>query len=242
MAEGTILILGATGAVGAALARRVAARGLRPALVARDAGRLAALAAEIPGSIAIPADVEDAVALRAAVAAAGAPLAGLAYCVGSIALKPLKRVTEADMLSAFRLNALGAMLAVQAAQDALAAGKGAVVLFSSIAARAGFTNHAAIAAAKGAVEGLTVALAAELAPAIRINCIAPSLTRSTMAAPLLANAQMAEAIAKQHPIPRLGEGEDAAALADFLLSEQAGWITGQIMAVDGGRSTVRSRG
>ena len=242
MAEGTILILGATGAVGAALARRVAARGLRPALVARDAGRLAALAAEIPGSIAIPADVEDAAALRAAVAAAGTPLAGLAYCVGSIALKPLKRVTEADMLSAFRLNALGAMLAVQAAQDALAAGKGAVVLFSSIAARAGFTNHAAIAAAKGAVEGLTVALAAELAPVIRINCIAPSLTRSTMAAPLLANAQMAEAIAKQHPIPRLGEGEDAAALADFLLSEQAGWITGQIMAVDGGRSTVRSRG
>jgi NAD(P)-dependent dehydrogenase (short-subunit alcohol dehydrogenase family) len=242
MAEGTILILGATGAVGAALARRVAARGLRPALLARDAGRLAALAAEIPGSIAIPADVEDAAALRAAVAAAGTPLAGLAYCVGSIALKPLKRVTEADMISAFRLNALGAMLSVQAAQDALAAGQGAVVLFSSIAARAGFTNHAAIAAAKGAVEGLTVALAAELAPAIRVNCIAPSLTRSNMAAPLLANAQMAEAIAKQHPIPRLGEGDDAAALADFLLSDQAGWITGQIMAVDGGRSTLRSRG
>ena len=242
MTQGTILILGATGAVGAALARRVAARGLRPALVARDAGRLAALAAEIPGSIAIPADVEDAAALRAAVAAAGTPLAGLAYCVGSIALKPLKRVTEADMLGAFRLNALGAMLAVQAAQEALAAGKGAVVLFSSIAARAGFTNHAAIAAAKGAVEGLTVALAAELAPSMRINCIAPSLTRSSMAAPLLANAQMADAIAKQHPIPRLGEGEDAAALADFLLSDQAGWITGQIMAVDGGRSTVRSRG
>jgi len=242
MAEGTILILGATGAVGAALARRMAARGLRPALVARDAARLAALATEIPGSIAIPADVEDAAALRAAVAAAGTPLAGLAYCVGSIALKPLKRVTEADMLGAFRLNALGAMLSVQAAQDALVAGKGAVVLFSSIAARAGFTNHAAIAAAKGAVEGLTVALAAELAPAIRINCIAPSLTRSSMAAPLLANAQMAEAIAKQHPIPRLGEGDDAAALADFLLSDQAGWITGQIMAVDGGRSTLRSRG
>ncbi|MCA4919337.1 MAG: SDR family oxidoreductase [Roseomonas sp.] len=242
MAEGTILILGATGAVGAALARRMAARGLRPALVARDAARLAALATEIPGSIAIPADVEDAAALRAAVAAAGTPLAGLAYCVGSIALKPLKRVTEADMLGAFRLNALGAMLSVQAAQEALAAGKGAVVLFSSIAARAGFTNHAAIAAAKGAVEGLTVALAAELAPAIRINCIAPSLTRSTMAAPLLANAQMAEAIAKQHPIPRLGEGDDAAALADFLLSDQSGWITGQIMAVDGGRSTLRSRG
>jgi NAD(P)-dependent dehydrogenase (short-subunit alcohol dehydrogenase family) len=235
--------LGASACASAgALARRVAARGVRPVLVARDPARLAALAAEIPGSLAIPADVEDAAALRAAVAAAGTPLAGLAYCVGSIALKPLKRVTEADMISAFRLNALGAVLAIQAAQDALAAGRGAVVLFSSIAARAGFTNHTAIAAAKGAVEGLTVALAAELAPAIRINCIAPSLTRSGMAAPLLANAQMADAIAKQHPIPRLGEGEDAAALADFLLSDQAGWITGQIMAVDGGRSTLRSRG
>jgi NAD(P)-dependent dehydrogenase (short-subunit alcohol dehydrogenase family) len=117
-----------------------------------------------------------------------------------------------------------------------------VVLFSTVAARAGFPNHASIAAAKGAVEGLTVALAAELAPAVRVNCIAPSLTRSAMAAPLVGNVQMAEAIAKQHPIPRLGEGEDSAALADFLLSPGAGWITGQVFAVDGGRSSVRSRG
>lgn len=117
-----------------------------------------------------------------------------------------------------------------------------MVLFSSVAARAGFPNHAAIAAAKAAVEGLTVALVAELAPHVRVNCIAPSLTRTPLAEPLTRNAAMAEAIARQHPIPRLGEPEDAAALADFLLSAQAGWITGQVFGVDGGRSSLRGKG
>lgn len=239
---GMVVVVGATGAVGSALARRRAGQGDRVVLIARDAARLRALAQDLPGSEAIAADAMDPAALRAAVAAAGPAVSGLAYCAGSIALKPLRRTGEEDFLDAFRLNALGAALAVQAAQDALVAAKGAVVLFSTVAARAGFPNHAAIAAAKAAVEGLTVALAAELAPAVRVNCVAPSLTRSAMAAPLIGNPQMAEAIAKQHPIPRLGEGEDSAALADFLLSRAAGWITGQVFAVDGGRSSVRSRG
>jgi NAD(P)-dependent dehydrogenase (short-subunit alcohol dehydrogenase family) len=117
-----------------------------------------------------------------------------------------------------------------------------VVLFSSVAARAGFPNHLAIGAAKAAVEGMTVTLAAELAPAVRVNCIAPSLTRSRIAEPLIRNLAMAEAIAKLHPIPRLGEPEDAAALADLLLSAQAGWITGQVIGVDGGRGTLRVKG
>jgi NAD(P)-dependent dehydrogenase (short-subunit alcohol dehydrogenase family) len=187
-------------------------------------------------------DVTDAPALKAALAEAGTPLRGLAFCIGSILLKPAGRLTEADFLDAFRLNALAAAMAVQAAMPSLAAGQGSVVLFSSVAARKGFANHAAISAAKAAVEGLAVALAAELAPQVRVNCIAPSLTKTQLAEPLTRSPQMAEAIARQHPIPRLGEAEDAAALADFLLADAAGWITGQVIGVDGGRGAVAGKG
>lgn len=245
---GHVLVFGATGGIGAALSRRLRARGAAPFLVARDPARLEALASELGGAPFRPADATDAAALREAVAAAGPSLAGLAFCVGSIPLKPLARLTEADFLDAFRLNTLAAAMAVQAAAPALAAGAkeggapAGVVLFSSVAARAGFPNHAAIAAAKAGVEGLALSLAAELAPAVRVNCVAPSLTRTRIAEPLTKSPQMAEAIAKLHPLPRLGEGDDPAALADFLLSDAAGWITGQVIGVDGGRSTVRSKG
>lgn len=236
-----IVLIGATGGVGEALARRLAARGAPLFLVGRDAARLDTLAGQLRASAAV-ADVLDSASLRAAILGAGASLGGLAYCVGSILLKPLARVTEPDLVETFRLNAGAAALAVQAAAPGLAAGRGSVVLFSSVAARAGFANHVVIGTAKAAVEGLAVSLAAELAPAVRVNCIAPSLTRTRIAQSLTGNAAMAEAIAKQHPIPRLGEAEDAAALADFLLSDSAGWISGQIVGVDGGRSTLRSKG
>ncbi|MDN3566587.1 SDR family oxidoreductase [Paeniroseomonas aquatica] len=238
---GAVVILGATGGIGGALARRVATRGGSPFLIGRDAGTLEALGREL-GAPSAACDVTDAAALKAALQAAGTPLAGLAFCIGSIVMKPLARATAADFATAFALNVTAAALAVQAAAPALAAGQGSVVLFSSVAARAGFPGHAVIGAAKAAVEGLTVALAAELAPAVRVNCIAPSLTRTGIAEPMTKNPQMAEAIARLHPIPRLGEPEDAAALADFLLSEASGWITGQVIGVDGGRSTLRGKG
>lgn len=243
---GRVVVVGATGGIGGVLARRLAARGVEPFLVARDAGRLAALAEELRAPWKI-ADVTDTAALKAAIAAAGAPLAGLAFCVGSIVLKPAARLGEAEFLDAFRLNVLAPAMAVQAALPGLVAardGQGAasVVLFSSVAARRGFPNHAAIGAAKAAVEGLAVSLAAELAPAVRVNVVAPSLTKTQLAEPLTRSPQMAEAIARQHPIPRLGEAEDAAALADFLLSEAAGWITGQVIGVDGGRGALAGKG
>ncbi len=238
-----ILIYGGSGGVGAALARRLAAEGRALHLVGRDAGKLAALAAELGAGHSI-ADAEDASSFARVAAEAGPGLAGLVYAVGSINLKPLARFSVADFERDFRLNAAGAALAVQASLPALKAHEGtaSVVLFSTIAATQGFPAHVSVAMAKGAVEGLTLALAAELAPKVRVNAIAPSLTRTPLAKALTSSEAMATAIAQMHPIPRLGEPDDVAALASFLLSEQAGWITGQVIGVDGGRSTLRPKG
>ncbi len=238
-----VIIVGATGGVGSALARQLAAEGCPLHLIARSQDRLVPLAAELGASYRA-ADVLDEAALATAVRAAdqGQGVAGLAYCVGSIVLKPLAKTDSADYLQAFRLHAVGAALAVQAAAPALAAAEGAVVLFSTVALAQGFANHAVIGAAKGAVEGLVLSLAAELAPHIRVNAVAPSLTRTQMAEPLTRSEAMAKAIAQMHPLPRLGEASDAAAAAAFLLSKKASWITGQVLAVDGGRSRLRNKG
>jgi len=240
----TYLIIGGTGGIGSALARRLRAGGHGVHLIGRNAGKLAELADEIGASASLG-DVTDGPGLAAAIAEAGGTLSGLAYCVGSITLKPLSRLTEADFLADFQLNALGAALAVQAAAPALRASEtppASVVLFSSVAVAQGFASHASISMAKGAVEGLTRALGAELAPKVRVNCIAPSLTRTPLARDLTASSEMADAIARLHALQRLGEADDAAALAAFLLSPDAGWMTGQIIGVDGGRSTLRTKG
>ncbi len=237
------ILVGATGGIGRAIARRAAARGAKLHLVARKAEPLEALAQEL-GATWTAADASDGPALAAAIEAAGPRVGALAYAVGSIRLKRLGSLTDEEILADFTLNALGAARAVRAALPAMRAAEGtaSVLLFSTVAVAQGFASHASISMAKGAVEGLVRALAAELAPKVRVNAIAPSLTRTPLAGALLANEASAQAIAQLHALGRLGEPEDLAPLADLLLSPDAGWITGQVLGVDGGRATLRTKG
>ena len=241
--SGPVIIFGGSGAVGSAIARRLAARGTSLHLVGRDAGRLAAVAQETGAGSSV-ADVTDPAAIGAAVEAAARAggLGGLVYAAGTINLKPLGSLTADDFERDWRVNALGAALALKAAAPALKREDSAVVLFSTVAVGQGFAAHASISMAKGAVEGLTLALAAELAPRVRVNCIAPSLTRTPLADALTRNEALAKAVAEAHALRRLGEPDDIAALAAFLLGPEAGWITGQVIGVDGGRSTLRTKG
>ena len=232
-----LVIFGATGGVGRALAAKLAARGQDLHLAARDREALATLADET-GATSSSFDALDEASIAQVIKDAGPAISGLAFCVGSIIVKPLARSSSDDMLTAYRLNVVAAMIALREAAPALAAAEGAAVLFSSVAAGLGFSGHAVIGTVKAAVEGLTLSVAAELAPKVRVNCIAPSLLDTKMAEPLTANESLAKGIAKLHPMKRLGRAEDAAALAAFLLSPEAGWITGQVIGVDGGRGRL----
>lgn len=238
-----VLIMGARGGIGEALARRLAAEGHSLVLSARDPDAIQSLAQETGGST-LACDVFDPDSIKRAVEAAQSEdgLAGLAYCVGSILLKPLKSLTESDLIDCYRLNTVGAALAVQAAAPALQRAHGSVVMFSTVAAGQGFGNHAVISAAKGGVEALTRSLAADLAPAVRVNCIAPSISQTEIAGQLLSNEKMADALAASHPLKRVGKADDSAAMAAFLLGTDASWITGQVFPVDGGRGALRARG
>lgn len=234
------LIYGGTGSIGSALARRLVAHGHGVHLVARDARKLedtaVAMGADFTeGDVADPALFEKA---TAAAAKEGA-LKGLAYAVGNIRLKPFHRLTEEEVTEDFALNALGAFRAVRAAREPLTAGEGAVLFFSTVAVGQGFANHASVAMAKGAVEGLTRTLAAEMAPKVRVNAIAPSLTMGGMGDKIAGAEKMRDAVARMHPLRRLGGGEDMAAMGAALL-EPGAWITGQVVGVDGGRGALRT--
>ncbi|MEQ8907764.1 MAG: SDR family oxidoreductase [Vicingaceae bacterium] len=167
-------------------------------------------------------------------------LDGVVYCPGSINLKPFHRFSDEDYLNDFKINHLGAVKVLQQALKPLKKSKAAsVVMFSTVAVQTGLSFHASVASAKGAVEGLARSLACELAPKIRVNTIAPSLTDTPMAENLLSSDDKREANAKRHPLKKLGTPNDIAEAAHFLLSDQSAWVTGQVLKVDGGLSSLR---
>ena len=235
--SGKILIFGATGAIGSSLAEQLKSSGHENVhLIARNEKDVQKISESLNFSYTVADVLEDGFVDK--VKSDVQDVVGIAYCVGSIDLKPLRLVSVQDFNKCMKLNLYSAVEIIKNFQDSLKKNKGSVVLFSTVAAQRGFTNHSIIASTKAAVEGLTVSLAAEFAPYIRVNCIAPSLTNSKIAQPMLKNSVLAEGIAKAHPLKRLGEGKDSASLAKFLITQESSWVTGQIIAVDGGRSKL----
>ncbi|MDB2671127.1 SDR family oxidoreductase [Candidatus Pseudothioglobus singularis] len=232
------LIFGATGAIGSSLAHQLKESGQDAHLVARNEDELKSISDNLGFTFTVVDVLEEGFIDKVKSDTSEFDISGLAYCVGSIDLKPLKRVTESDLNQCMKLNLYSAIEAIKGFQDDLKKNYGSIVLFSSVAAQKGFTNHTIIASAKAALEGLTVTLAAEFAPSIRVNCIAPSLTNSKISQSMLKSEVVAEALAKAHPLKRLGEGKDSASIAKFLLSDESSWVTGQIIGVDGGRSRL----
>ena len=230
------LIVGATGSIGSNLATQLYDSNKEVHLVGRNEDETKSLSEKLGFTYTIADVLEDGFVDK--IKSDIDDIKGIAYCVGSIDLKPLKISSESDFNKCMKLNLYSAVELIKGYQDSLKKNKGSIVLFSTVAAQIGFTNHSIIASAKAAVEGLAVSIAAEFAPNIRVNCIALSLTNSKIAQPILKNTVLAEGIAKAHPLKRIGEGKDGAALAKFLLTEESSWVTGQVIAVDGGRSKL----
>ncbi len=229
-----ILVVGGSSGIGLALVKLLAANGAQVYNVSRNSAN------EWPEGVKhLQADVTADVSGIASFLPE--QLHGVVYSVGSINLKPFGRLTTDDFLQDYRLNVLGAVSVLQQSLKALKAAQGAsIVLMSSVAAGAGMSFHASIASAKGAVEGLALALAAELASVhIRVNVVAPSLTDTPLAQSLLATPEKQEASAKRHPLSRYGKPEDIAAAIGYLLSADSSWVTGQVLGVDGGLGKLR---
>ena len=165
---------------------------------------------------------------------------GLVYFPGTINLKQFQSLKEVNFQNDFQINVLGAIKSIQSYSKNLALSDSAsIILFSTVAVQIGMPFHASVAASKGAIEGLTRSLAAEFAPKIRVNCIAPSLTNTPMASRLLSSPEKIEASALRHPLKKVGDPKDLANMITFLLSDASKWMTGQILHLDGGMSSIK---
>ncbi|MBX3296965.1 MAG: SDR family oxidoreductase [Acidobacteria bacterium] len=221
----TFLLIGGSYGIGFELAKSLSEAGNAVNVYSRTPGKVAGLAGVTHTQF-------DALTDELVV---DGPIDGLAYMPGTIDLKPFHRFSDADLQRDLEVNYLGAARAIRSVLPNLKqADSASIVLFSTVAVQTGMPFHASIAGAKGAVEGLTRALAAEFAPKIQVNCVAPSLTDTPLAQKLLNTEQKKETAGERHPLRRHGTAKDIAEAAAFLLSDNSSWITGQVLHVDGG--------
>lgn len=237
--EKIVIVTGGSGGIGSQTARRLLARGDRVVLVARDDARLQRVASDVGATAAFACDLLDPAAFGAVVERVEREIGevdGLVHAVGSILLRPLHALSLDDWRKTLDLNATSAFIAVKSVVPQMMRRKrGSVVLFSTVAARTGLQHHEAIAAAKSAVEGLVRSAAISYARyGVRFNAVAPALTKTELSKNLWANEATLAASIALHPLGRIGLPDDIAAAATYLLSDDASWITGQVLGVDGG--------
>lgn len=235
MGNKNFVVIGGSSGIGLEISRRLAAVNHGVTVISRSGDRMHDLGDVNHLTLDVTRDSIDAALLPE-------HIQGLVYCPGSIRLRPFHRLKTDDFLADFQINLLGAVKSIQACLPGLkkADSPASIVMFSTVAVKTGMPFHASIASAKGAVEGMTRSLAAEFAPTIRVNAIAPSLTDTSLAKTLLADDGKRSAAAERHPLKRFGHAGDMAAAAVFLLQDSASWVTGQIIAVDGGMGSVRT--